>query len=222
MSGIDTIRDWIVNFDWTSLLYIPAALLAIMTHESCHALAAYWLGDTTAYDRGRISFNPLRHIDPFGLLMLVVVGFGWAKPVPVDNRLFKNPKRDMALTAAAGPISNFILAFLCVVILNGVFYATKGTANESFLDFLWICAMINVGLGVFNFFPIPPLDGAKIFGALLPDRIYFGIMRYERYGMLVLMLLLFTGVLDQPLQFLRTGILNWLMDSAQVMTSWMG
>lgn len=202
-----------------TLLTALAALLALVCHESGHALAAYWLGDPTAKERGRISFNPLRHIDPIGFLMLLVAHFGWAKPVPIDTRYFKNPKRDMALSAAAGPATNFILAFFSMIAycLVGPHVTDSGAAYWFFL-FFYYCALINVGLGVFNLFPIPPLDGSKIFGAFLPDRAYYTLMRYERYGMLILVALLMVGLIDTPLGILRDGVFNGLESAALFLT----
>lgn len=175
---------------------LAAVLLCLTVHETCHGLAAYGLGDPTAKSRNRLSLNPLRHIDWFGLLMMFAVGFGWARPVPVDPRYFKNPKRGMALTALAGPASNFLLAALAIGISKAVYlYGYYHPALDAvFIFCLYTLAPLSVGLGLFNLLPIPPLDGAKVLGALLPDEAYFRVMRYERYGMLVLVLLSFTGV----------------------------
>ena len=193
------------------LMRILAIVLALTVHESSHALAALWLGDTTAKERGRISLNPLRHIDPIGVIMLLVAGFGWAKPVMVDNRYFKNQKRDMAITALAGPCSNFLLAFVSLVVMSLLYNFAPHTVTVGYVfDFLIWCAVINIGLGVFNLFPIPPLDGSKILGMFLPDRLYYTLMRYEKYGMLLLAALLFTGILNTPLSFLRNGALSLL------------
>jgi Zn-dependent protease len=190
--------------DPAQLLIVPAALLAIMLHEICHGLAAYRLGDRTAKERGRLSLNPIRHIDVIGLLMLVVAGFGWAKPVPVDMRYFKNPRRDFAIVALAGPVSNFLQALVGYLVYIALWLAKLNTAlPDLFLNYY---IMLNIGLGVFNLIPVPPLDGSKIVGAVIPDRYYYPILRYERYGMFLLMILLFTGVLDVPLGFLRSNV----------------
>lgn len=175
---------------------MAAVLLCLTVHETCHGLAAYALGDPTAKSRHRLSLNPLRHIDWFGLLMMFAVGFGWAKPVPVDPRYFKDPKRGMAATALAGPASNLLLAALAIGISKGIYLSGyyHPVLNAAFLFCLYTLAPLSVGLGLFNLLPIPPLDGAKVLGALLPDETYFRIMRYERYGMLALILLSFTGV----------------------------
>ena len=182
------------NLDWSYLgdllLRVIPALLCIMIHEICHGAAAYALGDRTAATQGRLSLNPLRHIDWFGLLMLAVFHFGWAKPVSVDMRNFKKPKRDMALTALAGPVSNFLLAAL-LLFLFGLLYRPAGEsgAGSFLLRLLNDAAFISIALGLFNLIPFPPLDGSKVLFAFLPDRIYLRLMVLERYGMLVLMVL---------------------------------
>jgi len=179
-----------------ALLRAAAVLLCLTVHEVCHGLAAYALGDPTARDRRRLSLNPLRHIDWLGLAMMLAAGFGWAKPVPVDPRHFKRPKQGMALTALAGPVSNLLLALLAVFLSRELYlhmdYSPGGALLFSFL--LYTLAPLSIGLGLFNLLPIPPLDGAKVLGAFLPDRAYFSLMRYERYGMLVLLALSWLGV----------------------------
>ena len=180
-----TFLSWLrqLNFDTLldTLIVVLASLLCITVHESCHGLAAYWLGDDTAKRMGRISLNPLRHIDIGGLIMMAIFHFGWAKPVTIDMRRFRNRRAGMAITALAGPVSNVILAFLALICLA-------------------LC----------NLIPIPPLDGSKVLFSLLPDSAYAWLMRYERYGMILLYILLFADVLDTPLNFLRTGLLNGL------------
>ena len=161
----------------------------------------------------RLSLNPLRHIDWFGLAMMVRCGFGWAKPVPVDPRYFKKPKEGMALTALAGPVSNFVLAVVLMlgarVIYNHVSYTELW---QQVFTFLLNTAVLSIGLGLFNLIPLPPLDGSKVLGALLSDRAYFTLMRYERYGMLVLILLSFTniggGLLSRAIMAVYTGLVN--------------
>ena len=174
---------------------LAAVLLCLTVHESCHGLAAYALGDPTARREHRLSLNPLRHIDWFGLLMMFVAGFGWAKPVPVNPNYFKKPKQGMALTALAGPVSNFLLALLTLLAAR-IFcdVAAYSEAKQRILDFLLMVALLSIGLGLFNLLPIPPLDGSKVLFAVLPDGAYNQLMRYERYGMLLLFALVFFDV----------------------------
>ncbi len=169
-----------------------AVLVCLTVHETCHALAAYALGDPTAKRQHRLSLNPLHHIDWLGLAMLMLAGFGWAKPVPVNPYFFKKPKSGMALTALAGPVSNFLLALLALAALRFFLPVLGGASLLN--QFLLECAVLSIGLGVFNLIPIPPLDGSKVLGALLPDRQYEMLLRYEHLGILVLWALLLVGV----------------------------
>ena len=178
-------------------------------HEYAHALIATKLGDNTARLKGRLTLAPLAHIDPMGALMILLVGFGYAKPVPVNPRNFKNPKAGMALTAIAGPVSNILMALIFMILANGlsVVYAYTGVvfANAA-VTFFVAAAGINASLAVFNLLPIPPLDGSRIVNLIIPAKYYFKIMRYERYIILGIFALIFIGVLDSPLSFL-TGLL---------------
>lgn len=177
-------------------LRVLAVFLCLTVHETCHGLAAYGLGDPTAKSMHRLSLNPLRHIDWFGLVMMFAAGFGWAKPVPVDPRYFKKPKQGMAITALAGPASNFLLAILAIGISKAIYLYAPYTAawDMIFFFFLYTVAPLSIGLGLFNLLPIPPLDGSKVLAVLLPDRAYIQLMRYERYGMIVLLLLSWFGL----------------------------
>lgn len=177
-------------------LRVAAIFLCLTVHETCHGLAAYALGDPTAKSMHRLSLNPLRHIDWFGLLMMFIAGFGWAKPVPVDPRYFKKPKQGMAVTALAGPASNFLLALLLMLVSKAIYLYTPYSAGmETLFNFcLYTAAPLSIGLGLFNLLPIPPLDGSKVLAVLLPDRAYVQLMRYERYGMLALLLLSWFGL----------------------------
>ena len=186
--------------DLTSLLdavlRVAAIFLCLTVHETCHGLAALALGDPTAKSMHRLSLNPLRHIDWIGLLMMFVAGFGWAKPVPVDPRYFRKPKQGMALTALAGPVSNFVLAVLAMLISKVIYlYAPYSAAMDVVFSFcLYTLAPLSIGLGLFNLIPIPPLDESKVLAAFLPDRQYITLMRYERYGIVVLLVLSFVGI----------------------------
>lgn len=178
-------------------------------HEYAHALIATKLGDNTARLKGRLTLAPLAHIDPIGALMILLVGFGYAKPVPVNPRNFKNPKAGMALTALAGPVSNILMALIFMILANGlsIIYAHTGFvfANAA-VTFFVAAAGINASLAVFNLLPIPPLDGSRIVNLIIPAKYYFKIMKYERYIILGIFALIFIGVLDIPLSFL-TGLL---------------
>ena len=186
--------------DFTSLgsaaLRAAAVLLCLSVHETCHGLAALVLGDPTAKARHRLSLNPLRHIDWLGLAMMFVAGFGWAKPVPVNPNYFKKPKQGMAVTALAGPASNFLLALLAMLISRLIYlYAPYNPVWQTVFDFcLYTVAPLSIGLGLFNLLPLPPLDGSKVLAMFLPDRAYAVWMRYERYGMLVLLVLSFADI----------------------------
>ena len=172
-------------------LRLCSVFLCLTVHETCHGLAACALGDPTAKQQHRLNLNPLRHIDWFGLAMMVVAGFGWAKPVPVNPNYFKNPKRGMALTALAGPVSNFLLSLLLLGTVR-IFWQTA--LNGGWMMFLVETAVLSIGLGVFNLIPFPPLDGSKVLFAVLPDRAYDFVLRYERIGMFLLWALVFAGV----------------------------
>lgn len=200
---------------WQMLVTVASCVLCITFHETCHGLVAYALGDPTAKRAGRLTLNPLKHIDLFGLVMLAVVKFGWAKPVPVDMRRFRSPKAGMALTALAGPLGNLLLAFLAVLLYSvcGFYYDLYGGQVWYYLVLFCLDTMVlSVGLAVFNLIPVPPLDGSKILGAFLPVRWYVRLMRYERYGMIVLVALLMTNVLDGPLETARWAVIDALMN----------
>lgn len=198
------VSDFLESMDWWGLLGLlvsaAAALLCITFHELSHGFAAYRLGDPTAKNAGRLTLNPIRHIDPLGLVMMLVAKVGWAKPVPVDMRHFKHPKRDMAVTALAGPVSNFVLALLALGLSSVLYHvSTLGNAALVCLCFLSNVAVLSMGLGIFNLIPISPLDGSKVLFAFLPDRIYLTILRYEKYVMILVVILTMAGVFQGPL-----------------------
>lgn len=194
------------KLDWQGLFILllsaVASLFCITIHELSHGYMAYRLGDPTAKNAGRLTLNPIRHIDLFGFLMMLVAHVGWAKPVPVDMRYFKDPKRGMALTALAGPASNFILTLL--ILLTGTLllrFSPDSIVTAYLLLFLCYTAVLSVGLGLFNLIPIPPLDGAKIFYAVLPDKLYRTMLYYERYVRFGVLILAWLGVFSGPLDF---------------------
>jgi len=214
---LDGIVRWLQQLEFGRLLemlvIVAASLLCITVHETCHGLVAYWLGDDTAKRMGRLSLNPLRHVDMIGLVMMALVRFGWAKAVPIDMRKFRDPKGGMALTALAGPVSNALLALLAMVIRAACYpqYLHSGSGFwQCVVLFLEYIAVLSTGLAVFNLFPVPPLDGSKVLFSLLPKPWYDKLMRYERYGMALLAVLLLTKVLDAPLMYLRGKLLDGL------------
>lgn len=190
-----------------AVLRVAAVFLCLTVHETCHGLAACALGDPTARRQHRLSLNPLHHIDWLGLLSMLLCGFGWAKPVPVDMRYFKRPKTGMALTALAGPVSNFLLALLAMFAASRIAaWAAPGAFALWLFYFLLDIAVLSIGLGLFNLIPIPPLDGSKVVFSLLPEKWYYTLMRYERYGMLVLLLLMWLDVGDSFLTRAIQGV----------------
>ena len=215
------------------LLSLPVLLMAFSVHETAHGYVAYKLGDPTARSLGRLSLNPVKHIDPFGFICMMLFPVGWAKPVPINTRYFKNPKRDMALTGAAGPLSNLSLALIHLLLLRILmFFVTPAHLTESFVVFegifrgagtvvkaslgytavailvyvLYLGIMMNVSLAIFNLIPIPPFDGSRIFYAILPQKFYFGVMKYERIIMIVMLILFALGLLSGPLSWLLVKI----------------
>ncbi len=193
------------NLDWSiltnALIAVIPALICITFHECSHGYVAYKLGDTTAKDMGRLTLNPIKHIDIMGLVMMAVFKFGWAKPVPINMRNFKNPKRGMAITAAAGPLSNILLAIL-FLFLYGVLYPVAyrwSGAGPVIIQMVGTTAYISIALAIFNIIPLPPLDGSKVLFSFVSGNTYYNLMRYERYGMIALILIFATGVLGNPL-----------------------
>lgn len=178
-----------------------------------HGYAAYKMGDPTAKNFGRLTLNPLKHLDPIGALCMLIAGFGWAKPVPINARNFKNPRIGMAISGAAGPVSNLLLALISSLLLKLVievsFFAGLSTIIVSLLiTFLLISVQLNISLAVFNLLPVPPLDGSRILYVFLPPKLYFGVMKYERIIYLVLMGALMLGLLSGIMNFITTWIMR--------------
>lgn len=189
------------------LLYnLPGLFVAIVFHELSHGLAAYALGDNTAKNSGRLTLNPIKHIDPVGFISMLVFKFGWAKPVPINPMNFKHRKRDTLLVSLAGPVSNFIIALIVSFILKANIF-TSYLAIEMLLITLWY----NIMLGIFNLLPFPPLDGSKIVASLLPDKMEYYFYKYERYFYLILILLIFTDGIDRILSPIINIVLNILL-----------
>lgn len=213
------------------ILTLPIALISLSVHETCHAYAAYRLGDPTGRNLGRVTLNPLKHIDPIGFLCMLLFRVGWAKPVMINSRNFSKPKRDMALVGAAGPASNLVLALIFTLLLRVTMIFSKyfeKDLNEAYIGLsfgetynvsigftmlsilavlMFLGIVLNLSLAVFNLLPVPPLDGSRIFYSFLPTKIYFGLMKYERIIAIVLLALLYLGILSVPLQFL-TGAMQ--------------
>ena len=211
--------DFLNHWDWQGILMllmsVAASLTCITIHELAHGLAAYRLGDPTAKNAGRLTLNPIRHIDVIGLVMMLVVHVGWAKPVPVDPRYFKAPKRGMAFTALAGPVSNLLLTLIILGIGSVLYWAGPDTVGMAYiLLFLCYMAVLSVGLGLFNLIPIPPLDGAKVLFAVLPDGIYRTMLHYERYVRFAVLILAWLGIFSGPLDL----CIGWTLRGMCVLT----
>ncbi len=216
---------WIINTirsgNLTQLVVGLAVRLIIIfcilpIHEFAHGWMAKKLGDQTARYQGRLTMNPLAHVDPMGALFIIFFGFGWAKPVPVNPYNFKKRKRDMALTALAGPVSNILVAIIGAVIYQAVFLLLPAGFSQThvYISYFFVLFIrINIALAVFNLLPVPPLDGSRIFSAILPDKWVFKMAQYEQYIFIGLFILMFTGVLN-PItnffeQYVAEGVL-WL------------
>lgn len=212
----DLIRDGLtIELVVNMLARIFIIFCVLPFHEFAHALVAQKFGDDTARLKGRLTLNPLAHVDPFGALMIILAGFGYAKPVPINIGKFKRGKRkqQMALVALAGPVSNIIMAFISMLVFVGIYrFASPGSGMPYYLVlfFSYACS-INISLAVFNLLPIPPLDGSRILSAVLSDKYYFKIMQYERYIIIIIFALIFTNVLDIPMSFLTNIIYKSLM-----------
>ena len=220
MSIISAVKSIWEGFDFSYILSIIQslipALVCITLHELSHGYTAYLLGDDTAKSRGRLTLNPIKHMDVMGLLMMLVFHVGWAKPVPVNMYKFKNPKRGMALTALAGPMSNLVIAVVFMFV-SGLLYIPLYSSGVGyfFLGMLQLTAYISIGLGLFNLIPIPPLDGSKVLFSLMSDEKYYKLMRYERYGGILMLILVASGVIGRPLSSLISKTIYGLTPVAQ-------
>lgn len=204
-----------------AVITITALMFSLTVHECAHGYAAYKCGDDTAYINGRLSLNPFAHLDPLGALSLLLVGFGWAKPVPVNYRRLKKPRRDIALVSLAGPLSNILLAAVltCIYTLIEAFAPAFSPLHYVGLAF-YLGAALNVGLAVFNLIPLPPLDGSKILSCLLPPLVAAKYLMFEKYFKIILLVLIIGGrlpfiggIVDKiwfPIDFIRYGIIDLL------------
>lgn len=207
------------------LFYLIAIMLSLSVHETAHGFVAYKCGDPTAKDLGRLTLNPIKHMDPFGFICMMIAGFGWAKPVPVNSRNFHKPRRDMALVSIAGPASNLLLAVLFVAIFRITYFPLNSAIIESALvadtfmlnlltyveQFIIIMITMNVTLAIFNLLPVPPLDGSKLLYMLLPPKVYFKIAPYEKYIYIVFMILLITDVITPVISFISGTVTEFLL-----------
>ncbi len=207
------------------LISVVAVLVCLTVHECSHGLVSYWLGDPTAKRMKRLSLNPLHHLDWVGALCMLVFRFGWAKPVPINPNYYKNFRLGTVLVSIAGPISNILLAFLTLLIYGIV--QVFVSVPDLVLTFVWTMVYMNLGLAVFNCLPIPPLDGSKVVFALLPEKAYRVVLRYERYGFLLLIALIylndtFDGLLNRGVDNLLTGLLHIVNSIILLIVRFMG
>ncbi len=187
------------------IILAPPLLFALTFHEFAHGFIAYRLGDPTAKDAGRLTLNPLKHLDPLGTIAFFIIKFGWAKPVPVNPNYFQNPKRDMLWVALAGPVTNLALAVVSAILTRGIWMLASAlpysAAAEAILvplnSMLVASVWINLVLCIFNFLPIPPLDGSRILVGLLPNDLALSYLRVERFGFIIIMVLAFSGILSK-------------------------
>lgn len=217
MSGEEnSIKIAIISF----VLSLPIFMLAFSIHEYAHGFVANKLGDPTAKSLGRLTLNPIKHIDLFGFIAMLVFGFGWAKPVPINTRYFKKPKRDMAITALAGPLSNILLAIFFGALFKAFSFVSLNVIQSELAANIWMFTglmlsrgiYINVLFAVFNMMPVPPFDGSRLFLAFLPTKAYFWVQRYERYIYMVFLALLILGIFDYPLSWITDQLCNGIVN----------
>ena len=220
MSKINAVKSIWDGFDFTYILSIVQgiipALICITLHELAHGYTAYLLGDDTAKLRGRLTLNPLKHLDVMGLLMMLVFHVGWAKPVPVNMYRFKNPKRGMAVTALAGPVSNALIAVLFMFLFGAAYIPLCSSRTGVFvLEMMQMTVYVSIGLGIFNLIPVPPLDGSKVLFSLMDNQRYYKLMRYEKYGSLLMLALVASGVIGRPLSTAISSVFSSMEPVAQ-------
>lgn len=197
-------------------MLLPAVLMALVLHEMAHGWAAYLLGDRTAKEQGRLSLDPLKHLDLIGTVCMLLGGVGWARPVPIDPSRFRirNQKLGMAITAIAGPLCNFLQAFLAAVIAYLIRWKGSGAFCETAVFFLAMLAALNVGLGTFNLIPVPPLDGSRLLLPLLPDRAVSVLLKYERICGVAFLALIASGALNGPIDTVRGAVMDGILRAA--------
>lgn len=201
-------------FSISNIIYLAiGVILSMSIHEVAHGLVSYWMGDPTAKLEGRLSLNPFKHIDWAGLVCLLFFGFGWAKPVPIDSRYYKDAKTGIIWTSFAGPVANFLLSFICVFLFYALYkfapqfiFTAAGNFISSVLSYT---GLISTGFGIFNLIPIPPLDGSKVVFSFLPDDKYYKFIEGAPWMNFLFIALIFTGVLNSPLGMLRTQMISF-------------
>ena len=196
------------SFVWEYGIIVAASLLCIMFHEVSHGLTALALGDPTAKNAGRLSFNPIKHVDIFGLLMMAIFRFGWAKPVMINPSNFRDPKKGEILVALAGPAMNFLIAFLAMLFMVLYTVLFNERMSVGLHNVLWLIVLYNINFGVFNLIPIPPLDGSKVLMQLLPHDLQYRFLELERYSFLIFVVMIATPILGYILVPIASFIVN--------------